>query len=195
MLFRSLEQAGDLEHLNLHSMQLSGTLPPEWGRLKHLEKLSLYGNKISGSLPIGFLERMQDLKSCELTKATTDALEWNTNQFYCAADVHETFASYPAACVPLQYQICAADYWIAQLAGAAVGTLLVLGLLVFCAKKARDNYIRKRSKLLNEVTSTSATVLSDLSDRKAGAPVVIVDGKSMGLAKATDSSDPRHCDE
>jgi len=99
------------------------------------------------------------------------------------------------------------------------GTLLVLGLLVFCAKKARDNYIRKRSKLLNEVTSTSATVLSDLSDRKAGTPVVIVDGKSMGeacavrqgcpgvgsphsllpphtgLAKATDSSDPRHCDE
>jgi len=178
---------------------ISGTIPQTIAGLTRVDYIDLESTKAyhpqPAPLPIGLLERMRDLVSCELTKATTDALEWNTNHFYCAADVHETFASYPAACVPLQYQICAADYWIAQLAGAAVGTLLVLGLLVFCAKKARDNYIRKRSKLLNEVTSTSATVLSDLSDRKAGAPVVIVDGKSMGLAKATDSSDPRHCDE
>ena len=129
---------------------ISGTIPQTIAGLTRVDYIDLESTKAyhpqPAPLPIGLLERMRDLVSCELTKArtppalpssspqsltppppgaqaTTDALEWNTNHFYCAADVHETFASYPAACVPLQYQICAADYWIAQLAGAAVGAL------------------------------------------------------------------------
>merc|ERR1712151_937856 len=68
--------------------------------------------------------------------------------------------------------------------------LLFTMCCVYCLVRLRQHQIRRKTKLLQEVTSTSATVMNDLTDRKqAGGPVVIVDGKSMNNGSEAASGD------
>ena len=179
-------------------MKLSGTIPQALGQLSMLEHISLKGNRLSGPLPPMLLGGWQKLETCALTNEVESPGEWNTNQFVCPAETQRAWPSYPAACRPHQTKICERDYTLVELAVAGSVSLLLFGLICFTCGKVRQNQLTKRGKvLIEEVTRTSDTVLSDLSDRRSGHPVVIVDGKSMlvgGNAKPgqNDSADPRH---
>ena len=52
------------ERLRLDNNQLSGTIPPELGRLVHLEELFLHGNQFTGEIPreLGDLASLRRLK-------------------------------------------------------------------------------------------------------------------------------------
>ncbi|KAL6573352.1 hypothetical protein OROHE_001811 [Orobanche hederae] len=51
--------------INLGNQQLSGSLSPELGKLKHLEYLELYDNSLTGSIPPEF-GNMSNLQSLDL---------------------------------------------------------------------------------------------------------------------------------
>merc|ERR1712060_677225 len=74
-----------------------------------------------------------------------------------------------------------------MMAGIVLAALVAAALLICCAVRMRARYVRSKTKLLAEVTSCSSTVMNDLTDRKSGAPVVIVDGKSVAASSSASS--------
>jgi len=138
------------------------------------------GNRFSGSMPAMFMG-MLALGTCELSGHLSPG--GTSNKFTCPLP-----KGIPQACGTIHCADEDTQPMVFILAGIAA--LVSAMSCVYCLVRLRQHQIRRKTKLLNEVTSTSATVMNDLTDRKQSAgPVVIVDGKSMnGNSQAPDAA-------
>jgi len=169
----------NLKELLLANSKLSGTIPEEIASLDKLKKITLYGNAFSGSIPEGFAS-LDTLEDCAFTEPGVTM----SNVFTCPLP-----EGIPAHCAIE----CGTSFFSSP---GVIAFIVLIGIvasavLVCCAVRLRARYVRSKTKLLAEVTSCSSTVMNDLTDRKSGAPVVIVDGKSV----AASSSAASHVDK
>jgi hypothetical protein len=186
-----------LEVLDLGRARLSGTIPYTFSQLKALRSIRIHGNSLSGTLPMGFLQnldkgdtvmRRHQNSKCKLVEPPHRS-RTRDNAFDCLKQT-----TLPDAC--RQSDVCRPKPppWLDELILLFV-VLLVGGPICYLGHRARLRSVRRRDRLLRDVNTTSATVLSDLGGTKAGTPVVIVDGKSFSMSKKTktmSSEDPRH---
>jgi len=167
-----------LRSLDLSNAKLSGTVPEAISTLSKLSLFYIYGNKMTGTLPAALAG--MGLSKCMLSGDSDTLTSGGSNIFACPIP-----AGIAEVCPDVQ---CGSPMSAGSIAAIAVPALLAVALLAFCGNRLRKHQIRKKTKLLAEVTTRSEQVMNDLADKKAGAPVVIVDGKSISSTEMADSS-------
>lgn len=151
----------DLNRFFISEAKVSGTVPRDLMRLTQLQQLSIYGNRFSGSLPNEIIN-LPGLSSCAITGAADWLLGRNddSNRFACPLP-----PGLPAAC--LESTSCNSPVQGWMVLAILVPAVLFGSICIFCGVRMRARSMRKKTKLLKEVTTTSATVMSDLSPTRS----------------------------